>query len=80
VGRFKGGERSEGQSIVIYVEVKEQNSQRIRDNGRISTDEIASEVSIINGKSRCKNGLRHNQRYFVLMQSGKTCGPSGQMN
>jgi len=32
--------------------------QRVRDNRRSSTAETASEVSVMKGNTRCKNGLR----------------------
>jgi hypothetical protein len=56
-----------GQSLTVtYVEVNEQIDQHIRDNRRISTDEITSAVSISNGKNWCKNGLKPNRKHFIL--------------
>jgi hypothetical protein len=45
--------------------------QRIRENRRISINEIASEMSnLCYEKKRCKNGVRHSRKYFSLMKPG----------
>jgi hypothetical protein len=54
-----------------YVEVKESIKQRIRDNQGIITDESASEMNINHENRWCKNGLRPNRRYNILIVSGK---------
>jgi hypothetical protein len=55
-------ERSGRPSAVTCVEVKAQIDKRILDYRRISTDEIASEISINHGEELCKNGIRPNRK------------------
>jgi hypothetical protein len=56
-------------STVTCVEVTEQIVQQIQDNRR--PDGTASEMSIIHGGKRRKNGLWHNRKCFILMESQK---------
>jgi hypothetical protein len=55
-------------STATFVKAEKQSDQHIRDNRRISTDETVSETSISHGKKRSKNGLKSNQKYFILME------------
>jgi hypothetical protein len=48
---------------------KEQIEQWFPDNRAISIDKTAFELSNSYGKKLCKNGLRPNQRYLILMGS-----------
>lgn len=47
--------RSGSLSTVTYVEVMAQIDQRFRDNRRMNTDEIITEMSISRGKKPNKN-------------------------
>jgi hypothetical protein len=52
------------------IEFKKQNYQRIRDNRRTRTAEIAPEMSISHGKKRWRNGLRPNKMHCIVTESG----------
>jgi hypothetical protein len=45
-------------STVTCIEVKEEINQRVRDNRKISTHEIISDMSTSQRKKLCKSGLR----------------------
>jgi len=51
------------------ADVKEQINQRVRDNPTITTDRVASEMSIPHGMKLCSNGLTPKQKHFILTES-----------
>jgi hypothetical protein len=57
---------SELPTTVTYVQVKDQIHQSIRDNQRMSTDEIGSEIVIRHGKKRRKITSRSKRRSFLV--------------
>lgn len=62
--------RSRLLQTVLYVEVKEQTYQRMRDNRRISIVGNASELRTRDGNNRYNNDLCPNKSCFIVMGTG----------
>jgi hypothetical protein len=53
---------------VTCIETKEQVDKHIRNNRRISIDDITSdEMGMMKGMKRCKNDLNSNRKDFILL-------------